>query len=116
VLVQLGNVNSISEHSFNALNGVSEEVDEYLNDVNSGRYSIYTGARREREAWAWNVNVRRDFSRLHYSIYLVSVKTIIVLSFSLAKTCHYKVSQFLTLMCGFGYKHVHKYKRKYRWW
>jgi len=31
------------------------------------------------------VNVRREFSRSHYSIYPVSVKTIIVLSFSLAK-------------------------------
>jgi len=80
------------------------------------RYSIYTGARREREAWAWKVNVRREFLRSHYSIYPVSVKTIIVLSFSLAKKCHYKVSQFLTLMCGFGYIHGRKYKRKYRWW
>ena len=45
------------------------------------------------------MNVRREFSRSHYSIYPVSVKTIIVLSFSLAKKCNYKVSQFLTLIC-----------------
>ena len=35
MLIQLGNVISISEHNFNALNGVSEVVDEYLNNVNS---------------------------------------------------------------------------------
>ena len=79
-----------------------------------GRYSIYTGARREREAWAWNVNVRREFSRSHYSIYPVSVKTIIVLFFFVSKKCHYKVSQFLILMCGFGNIHVRQYQRKYR--
>jgi len=62
-----------------------------------GRYSIYTGARREREAWAWNVNVRREFSRSHYSIYPVSVKTIIVLSFSLAKNVIIKCRSFLLL-------------------
>ena len=53
------------------------------------------------------MNVRREFSRSHYSIYPVSVKTIIVLSFSLAKKCHYNVSQFLTPMCGFGYIHMY---------
>ena len=43
------------------------------------------------------MKVRREFSRSHYSIYPVSVKTIMVLSFSLAKKCHYKVSQFFYL-------------------
>jgi len=55
-----------------------------VNDL-LGRYSIHTGARRERLAWAWNVNARREFSRSHYSIHPVSVKTIIVLSFSLSR-------------------------------
>jgi len=46
---------------------------------------VFHSARRERLAWAWNVNSRREFSRSHYSIHPVSVKTIIVLSFSLSR-------------------------------
>ena len=77
-----------------------------------GRYSIHTEARRERLAWAWNVSARREFSRLPYSIHPVSVKTIIVVSFSLSRkhvivNCH----SFL-LLCVI----IRKYKRKHIWW
>jgi len=30
-----------------------------------GQYSIHTWVRRERYAWAWNLNVERDSSRTH---------------------------------------------------
>ena len=43
------------------------------------------------------MNVRREFSRSHYSIYPVSVKTIIVLSFSLAKNVIIKWRSYLLL-------------------
>jgi len=58
------------------------------------------------------VNVRREFSRSHYSIYPVRVKQLLYCPFR-KQNMSYKLSQCLTFLCGFAHIHVRKSKRKH---